>query len=618
MQEIDRGFFILDPQWWNNITTSDEARNIFFRLLYSCISHTSHSLFIYYSVTLHENESREPDINLESDVLKESTLINKNIYSRMTCKHINSIIKAYEIALDVIELLDKIPTFDIRFIPVKNDCVNHIFKTIGPDTQLNHWLNSYTFCERNGDLIHCADTINSIVSSFVQDRIHYLRLFSDNESINSLVCSKFFDQFVVHGFPYFEITDNIEIPRWNNKLNVITNNDNRKFIENPVNRTLFAGTFDRLHPGHKINITVATWYAKEMAIIGITDTPLLVNKRDKDILQDFSIRSANVLSFIFSLYPEISITLLRISSIIGGADIFEFDALIATPESINNAKKINDQRLNKGFPLVQLVEVPFVYKPQLSEIIQEKNKANESSEIITSTELRLYLKKNLDGSNNRLLLKNAINELFFQSINLDVTKSRFVGLINLINSFVDDIIFEILHRWKKLYGNEKGRYIFEKWLYRFISDMNSEGKKYLKAKEINKGYTKGLESIAVILIYLIVTLNLLKRNSIAIQLDVINKMCILFLETLKNTQRKDGQSCGHPEYCIPYMYCYSGVEKNIFFGNNFDLTYSKLQYKNQSYNSCTGPNIEFDIPTNKIVDENHFISFDFVLKSIFK
>ncbi|KAH8741118.1 hypothetical protein FG386_001670 [Cryptosporidium ryanae] len=578
MQEIDRGFFILNPQWWNDITTSDETRNRFFKLLYSCISHTSHSLYIYYSVTLREYENYESGVIINRNIPEKPAFIDQNIYSRMTYRHINSIIKAYEIALDVIELLDKIPTFDIRFIPVKSDCLNHIINTIGSDTQLNHWLNSYTFCERNGDLIHCADIINSIISSFVQDKMHYLRFFSEDDSINSLVCTKFVDQLKVHGFPYFEISDNIEIPKWNNKLNVVVNNDDRKFIENPVNRTLFAGTFDRLHPGHKINITVATWYAKEMAIIGITDTSLIINKRDKDILQDFSIRSANVLSFIFSLCPEISIALLRISSIIGGADIFEFDALIATPESLNNAKKINDKRINKGFPLVQLVEVPFVYKPQLNDIIQVKNKASESSEIITSTELRFYLKKNLDGSNNRLLLKNAIKEWFFQSINLDGAKSRFYGLINLINSFVDDIIFEILHRWKKLHGNEKGRYIFEKWLDNFISGINSETKKYLKT-EINMACTKGLESIAIILIYLIITLSLLKKNSIIIPLDIVDKMCVLFLETLENTQKEDDQSCGHLEYCIPYMYCYSGVEKNIFFSdsNNFDIKYSKLQ-----------------------------------------
>lgn len=285
MSTIERGFLILDPLWWNNITTSFDARNKFFKLLYSCILHTNYSLFIYYSAVPQEDENCDTVNNIPnefSDKMKES----KNAsHTRLTYKHINSIVKAYEIALDVIELLKKIPTFDIRFIPVKSDCLNHILKTIRSNGQMRLCSNSYKFCEQHGHLINCASTINEIFSSINQDYLHYITISSTDEYLNSFICNKFIDQLSFHGFLKFEILDNIVIPKWNNKPNVIIDNEDKRFLENTINRTLFAGTFDHLHPGHKVNITVATWYAKEMAIIGITDKSLIVNKTNKDILQ---------------------------------------------------------------------------------------------------------------------------------------------------------------------------------------------------------------------------------------------------------------------------------------------------------------------------------------------
>ncbi|OII74887.1 cytidylyltransferase [Cryptosporidium ubiquitum] len=578
MSEIESGFLILDPKWWTDVNISYGVRHALFKLLYSCIYHINRSLFIYYSV-LPQNDKycREIDGKSEKDSGTDIGTYESS-FIKLTYKHINSIVKAYEIALDVIETLNKIPTFDIRFIPVRHDCLNHIYETIGPKDQTLFWSNSYKFCEKHGNLVQCANIINDVFSCISQENMYYINFNSENIDINSIVCKNYTKHLISHGFHTFEISDNLSIPLWKNKLNAVIENDDDHFFDSQINRTLFAGTFDRLHPGHKVNITVATWYAKELVIIGITDKPLNANKSDKDIIQDFSFRSANVHSFIFSLSPNISVAILRISSIVGGADIFEFDALIATPESYNNAAKINDLRLACGSPKVKLVKVPFVYKPLIDHSGGLKT-TNVIPVKFCSTELRYSLKRNLDNLFNLSLLKKAImisldKVLFSGFISKDISE-----MTNMIFSFIDDVIFEILYEWRALHGHEKGGIVFEKWLGELITELEKEGKMERLNLLENNSFIRISKYLTFILIYLISSLNLIKKRRVGISHCELNKVYFLFSRLLMDEDKEEARGCENSEFCIPYIYCHSDIEKNIFFGKASNKKYSGFKYQ---------------------------------------
>lgn len=303
MSGIESGFLILDSQWWNDVDTSDCARYTLFRILYSCIYHTSRSLFIYYSVLpqcdeyCHEiNEISIRPLGVDGELCQQP-------FIKLTYKHINGIVKAYEIALDVIEILNKIPTFDIRFIPVRNDCLSHIYRTMKLNAQALFWPNSYKFCEKHGSLTQCASIINGVFSCISRENVHYINFISEDAEINSIICKEHTADLISHGFQIFKVSDSLSIPSWN-KINTTIEGYYDDFFDSPINRTLFAGTFDRLHPGHKVNITVATWYAKELVIIGITDTPLNANKRDKDIIQvSFLSYTLNNIQIQFRIFP---------------------------------------------------------------------------------------------------------------------------------------------------------------------------------------------------------------------------------------------------------------------------------------------------------------------------
>ncbi|KAI9600390.1 hypothetical protein H4Q26_000173 [Puccinia striiformis f. sp. tritici PST-130] len=64
-------------------------------------------------------------------------------------------------------------------------------------------------------------------------------------------------------------------------------------------RTLaLGGTFDHLHSGHKILLTIASWITTHRLIIGITDDQLLKNKQHSNQLQSLEERQEAVRKFL--------------------------------------------------------------------------------------------------------------------------------------------------------------------------------------------------------------------------------------------------------------------------------------------------------------------------------
>ncbi|KAL7067083.1 hypothetical protein ACR3K2_23990 [Cryptosporidium serpentis] len=483
---VGRGFLILNSSWWERIAISSEARNELFRLLYSCISKTQHSLYLYYSVRPCNIGSCDLG-NVSGNYAEDLDNQKDNPTLILTYQHIHSLVKAYEIALDAMEFLNKAPTFDIRFVPLKTECLNHINRTIGPISKLCYDPNVFQLCDEHGPLVFFASEVNEIFFSICQKQFSFLLIDSNEYEKCNFVDNSAIKDIESDGFPVFIISQRtISFPSWgySKDFSVILNDS--EFMQRSVKRTLFAGTFDRLHPGHKVNITVATWFAEEMVIIGITDQSLLANKSDKDLLQDFALRAANVLSFIYSLSPDISVTILRICSVVGGADIFEFDALIATPESYNNALKINELRKNRGVPLVQLVEVPFVYTPQIKSN-SEKDKPSGITKKFSSTEVRAYIKHFISDIKKGMIFTNTLWRWIFPKLYDIHLESIFRHILQFIESYLDDFLILLLHRWKGIYGDKKADKIFIEWLSSLISSIecyNSENTTF-KDEEAN-------------------------------------------------------------------------------------------------------------------------------------
>ncbi|OAV94902.1 hypothetical protein, variant [Puccinia triticina 1-1 BBBD Race 1] len=119
-----------------------------------------------------------------------------------------------------------------------------------------------------------------------------------------------------------------------------------------------GGTFDHLHSGHKILLTIAAWLTTRRLIIGITDDELLKNKQHARRLESLEERQNTVRSFLERVGPQdLQIETPRLKDVYGPtASDPDIDALLVSQETLPGAQAIDDIRIQNGLnPLARYV-----------------------------------------------------------------------------------------------------------------------------------------------------------------------------------------------------------------------------------------------------------------------
>lgn len=141
--------------------------------------------------------------------------------------------------------------------------------------------------------------------------------------------------------------------------------EEHKFRANIVNAqystVAVGGTFDHLHAGHKVLLTIAGFLARDRLIVGITGPELLKNKQYAEVLQPFSTRKDLVVSFMKYVYPSLELEIEMINDIYGPtATIEDIQALVVSTETRDGGKSINAFRENKGWNKLEIIEIQLV------------------------------------------------------------------------------------------------------------------------------------------------------------------------------------------------------------------------------------------------------------------
>ncbi|KAF9791216.1 hypothetical protein BJ322DRAFT_1104878 [Thelephora terrestris] len=110
-----------------------------------------------------------------------------------------------------------------------------------------------------------------------------------------------------------------------------------------------GGTFDHLHAGHKILLSMAVWLSRRKVIVGVTDENLLVNKANKHVLESLTHRIDRVRSFLTSFKPSLEYEIVPIHDVYGPPDP-EIQALVVSKETLSGAAAIDRKRKELGFP----------------------------------------------------------------------------------------------------------------------------------------------------------------------------------------------------------------------------------------------------------------------------
>ncbi|MFW9794151.1 MAG: pantetheine-phosphate adenylyltransferase [Candidatus Thorarchaeota archaeon] len=128
------------------------------------------------------------------------------------------------------------------------------------------------------------------------------------------------------------------------------------------NKVVFAGTFDHLHEGHKHIIRTAFKLSKYVSI-GLTTDSMLSFKSDRQLIQKYDERYAELEKFIKSEFDAERGSIFPIETREGGADEMEdLDALIVSDEIgvVQNAFDINQMRIDNGLRRFHIIIIPRV------------------------------------------------------------------------------------------------------------------------------------------------------------------------------------------------------------------------------------------------------------------
>lgn len=121
------------------------------------------------------------------------------------------------------------------------------------------------------------------------------------------------------------------------------------FDEERYSVSALGGTFDHIHDGHKVLLSVASFLTRTKLVIGITDQELLQHKKYAEVLQTFEKRCSNVRDFLQRLKPTLELDMIAIRDVCGPTGrIPEIEALIISRETVSGGELVNKTREENG------------------------------------------------------------------------------------------------------------------------------------------------------------------------------------------------------------------------------------------------------------------------------
>ena len=144
--------------------------------------------------------------------------------------------------------------------------------------------------------------------------------------------------------------------------------------------SVLGGTFDRLHNGHKVLLTVASVHTSGTLWIGVTVGPMVANKKFKELIQSFDERKARLVDFFHLIHPELRVEIEPIEDPFGPSTRVEnLQAIIVSPETVRGGDKVNQVRAEKGLSQLEVLVIEFVGNNEAELGADEQQKLSSSA-----------------------------------------------------------------------------------------------------------------------------------------------------------------------------------------------------------------------------------------------
>lgn len=153
-----------------------------------------------------------------------------------------------------------------------------------------------------------------------------------------------------------------------------------------------GGTFDHLHNGHKILLTVASLAARHL-LIGLTCEALLENKKFPASMQSYSERREVTLAFLRLVRRNLQAEIVPITDVYGPTLATpDIDAIVVSKETLTGAHCINSKRAEIGLSELRIICVNTLATK--TDVLGEKGSLDTAVEDkISSGQIRRYLEE---------------------------------------------------------------------------------------------------------------------------------------------------------------------------------------------------------------------------------
>ncbi|KAG0763016.1 hypothetical protein G6F29_006735 [Rhizopus arrhizus] len=120
-------------------------------------------------------------------------------------------------------------------------------------------------------------------------------------------------------------------------------------------RVAVGGTFDHLHAGHKILLTMTALLSEKSMVVGVTDDCMLIKKQHKDLIASTKDRIRQVETYLQSVKRSIQHQVVPIKDPFGPTVTDPtIDALVVSKETRKGGDLVNSERDLRGYPPLEL------------------------------------------------------------------------------------------------------------------------------------------------------------------------------------------------------------------------------------------------------------------------
>eukprot|EP00160_Parvularia_atlantis_P005123 Unigene14371_Nuclearia_a/m.43375 Unigene14371_Nuclearia_a/g.43375 ORF Unigene14371_Nuclearia_a/g.43375 Unigene14371_Nuclearia_a/m.43375 type:complete len:324 (-) Unigene14371_Nuclearia_a:28-999(-) len=150
---------------------------------------------------------------------------------------------------------------------------------------------------------------------------------------------------------------------------------------------VLGGTFDHLHAGHRLLLSVSALLASRRVVCGVTDAVMLANKKHAAFLEGVAERIAHVEAFLRLFRPDLEAIVVPIADPFGPSIVLpDLDAIVVSAETISGAHAVNQRRAENGLSQIKVLVIALL-SGQIDPFTAEASLSLK----ISSTDVRAYL-----------------------------------------------------------------------------------------------------------------------------------------------------------------------------------------------------------------------------------